>query len=37
MDIIMTRVVFPEFTNRHKTLFGGQALQWIDEIALIAH
>ena len=36
MEIIMTRVVFPEFTNHHKTLFGGQALKWMDEIAFIA-
>ncbi len=32
----MTRVVFPEFSNSHNTLFGGQALKWMDELAFIA-
>jgi acyl-CoA hydrolase len=30
------KTVFPKATNRHDTLFGGTALQWIDEVASIA-
>ncbi len=30
------KVVFPKATNRYDTLFGGTALQWIDEVASIA-
>lgn len=36
MDTTMTRIVFSQYTNQHKTLFGGQALKWFDEIAFIA-
>ena len=31
----MTRIVFPGDTNHHKTLFGEQALKWMDELAYI--
>ena len=30
------RVIFPCFVNHHNTLFGGQALKWMDELAFIA-
>ncbi|NHB68494.1 acyl-CoA thioesterase [Bacteroidales bacterium M08MB] len=36
MAATMTRVIFPKYTNHHKTLFGGQALKWMDELAFIA-
>lgn len=36
MVATMTRVIFPKYTNHHKTLFGGQALKWMDELAFIA-
>jgi len=36
MVATMTRVIFPKYTNYHKTLFGGQALKWMDELAFIA-
>lgn len=35
MEAVMTRIVFPGDTNHHKTLFGGQALKWMDELAYI--
>ena len=31
----ITKVVFPGETNHYDTLFGGQALNWMDEIAFI--
>lgn len=31
----IVRVVFPNLTNNYDTLFGGTALQWMDEIAFI--
>jgi len=30
------KVVFPNTTNHYDTLFGGTALQWMDEVAFIA-
>ncbi|MBJ7549823.1 acyl-CoA thioesterase [Marinomonas ostreistagni] len=38
-DISETRVakmVFPSTTNHYDTLFGGEALKWMDEVAYIA-
>ncbi|MDP2562726.1 acyl-CoA thioesterase [Psychrobium sp. 1_MG-2023] len=32
----ITKAVFPFNTNHHDTLFGGQALAWMDEAAFIA-
>lgn len=32
----ITKAVFPDTTNHHDTLFGGTALQWMDEISFIA-
>lgn len=32
----VTRTVFPGRTNHHNTLFGGEALAWMDEAAFIA-
>lgn len=32
----ITKTVFPGDTNHHNTLFGGQALSWMDEVAFIA-
>lgn len=32
----ITKAVFPFNTNHHDTLFGGQALSWMDEAAFIA-
>ena len=32
----ITKAVFPFTTNHHDTLFGGQALAWMDEAAFIA-
>ena len=32
---ITTKTVFPGETNHYETLFGGTALQWMDEIAFI--
>jgi len=32
----VTKAVFPDTTNHHDTLFGGTALQWMDEISFIA-
>lgn len=29
------KIVFPNVTNHHDTLFGGTALQWMDEVASI--
>jgi acyl-CoA hydrolase len=31
-----SKAVFPQTTNHHDTLFGGTAMQWMDEIAFIA-
>jgi acyl-CoA hydrolase len=31
----VTKVVFPGRTNHHNTLFGGDALSWMDEAAFI--
>ena len=31
----IVKVVFPNTTNNYDTLFGGTALQWMDEIAFI--
>lgn len=39
VDEALTRVVkivFPNVTNHYDTLFGGTALQWMDEVASIA-
>lgn len=33
---IITKAVFPETTNHHNTLFGGTAMQWMDEVSFIA-
>lgn len=30
------KAVFPNTTNHHDTLFGGTAMQWMDEVAFIA-
>ena len=30
-----TKTVFPGRTNHHNTLFGGEALAWMDEIAFV--
>lgn len=30
------KVVFPNALNNHETLFGGEALKWMDEVAYIA-
>ena len=30
------KAVFPSITNHHNTLFGGEALAWMDEAAFIA-
>ena len=30
------RVVFPKYLNSNGTLFGGKAMQWLDEVAFIA-
>ncbi|MFQ6371715.1 acyl-CoA thioesterase [Shewanella sp. YIC-542] len=32
----VVKVVFPSITNHHNTLFGGEALAWMDETAFIA-
>jgi len=32
---IITRAVFPSTTNHYDTLFGGQAMEWMDEVAFI--
>lgn len=32
----LVKVVFPNTTNHHHTLFGGMAMQWMDEAAFIA-
>jgi len=32
----VVKVVFPHTTNNYDTLFGGTALQWIDEVAFIS-
>ena len=32
----VVKTVFPHTTNHHNTLFGGQALAWMDEVAFIA-
>jgi acyl-CoA hydrolase len=32
----VTKAVFPDTTNHHQTLFGGAALQWMDEVSFIA-
>lgn len=32
----VTKAVFPDTTNHHDTLFGGTALQWMDEVSFIA-
>ena len=31
----VTKTVFPGRTNHHNTLFGGEALAWMDEVAFI--
>ena len=31
----ITKTVFPSRTNHHNTLFGGDALAWMDEVAFI--
>ncbi|HET8861428.1 acyl-CoA thioesterase [Marivirga sp.] len=31
----VTKAVFPNTTNHYDTLFGGTALQWMDEVAFI--
>lgn len=32
----VTKAVFPSTTNHHNTLFGGEALAWMDEVSFIA-
>lgn len=32
----VTKAVFPNTTNHYDTLFGGTALQWMDEVAFIS-
>lgn len=32
----VVKAVFPSITNHHNTLFGGEALAWMDETAFIA-
>ena len=32
----ISKAVFPQTTNHHDTLFGGTALQWMDEVSFIA-
>ncbi|MBQ4832421.1 acyl-CoA thioesterase [Pseudoalteromonas sp. MMG010] len=32
----VTKAIFPGRTNHHNTLFGGDALAWMDEVAFIA-
>ena len=32
----VSKTVFPSRTNHHNTLFGGDALAWMDEVAFIA-
>ena len=32
----IVKAIFPGTTNHHNTLFGGQALSWMDEAAFIA-
>ncbi|WP_396589214.1 acyl-CoA thioesterase [Bermanella sp. R86510] len=32
----VTKAVFPVTTNHHDTLFGGTALQWMDEVSFIS-
>lgn len=32
----VVKIVFPSVTNHYDTLFGGTALQWMDEVAAIA-
>ena len=32
----IVKAVFPNTTNHYDTLFGGNALQWMDEVAFIA-
>ncbi len=32
----VVKIVFPSTTNHYDTLFGGTALQWMDEVAAIA-
>ncbi len=32
---VITRAVFPSTTNHYDTLFGGQAMEWMDEVAFI--
>lgn len=33
---VITKAVWPNNINHHDTLFGGAALQWMDEVAFIA-
>lgn len=32
---VITKAVFPNTTNHYDTLYGGQALNWMDEVAFI--
>lgn len=32
---VVTKAVFPNTTNHYDTLFGGQAMEWMDEVAFI--
>lgn len=32
----LIKAVFPSITNHHNTLFGGHAMAWMDEVAMIA-
>lgn len=32
---VITKAVFPNTTNHYDTLYGGQALDWMDEVAFI--
>ncbi|KZX76656.1 acyl-CoA thioesterase [Oleiphilus sp. HI0009] len=32
----ITKAVFPDTTNHHDTLFGGTAMQWMDEASFIS-
>lgn len=35
MDTRQSKVIFPSTLNDHETLFGGTAMQWMDEVAYI--
>ncbi|MFZ4520811.1 MAG: acyl-CoA thioesterase [Bacteroidales bacterium] len=35
MSVQQFRVVFPKYLNSNGTFFGGEAMQWLDEVAFI--